>query len=59
MVCDFNVFDDDRFMHRFTFSDGEITLSEICCIIYVELPKIKDSLQKPFEQMTDDERWAV
>jgi predicted transposase/invertase (TIGR01784 family) len=58
MICDFNVFDDSRFIHRFKYADNETVLSDICCIIYVELPKIKDRFNKPFAEMTDDERWT-
>ncbi|MDR0987483.1 MAG: Rpn family recombination-promoting nuclease/putative transposase [Ruminococcus sp.] len=49
----------DKFIHRFCYRDGETLLSDYCSIIYVELPKIKKSLEKPFDEMTDDERWAV
>jgi predicted transposase/invertase (TIGR01784 family) len=59
MICDYTVFSDDKFIHRFYYRDGETLLSDYCCIIYVELPKIKKSLEKPFDDMTDDERWAV
>jgi predicted transposase/invertase (TIGR01784 family) len=59
MVCDFKVFDDDNFIHKFSYSDGDLILSDICRIIYVELPKIKDRMEKPFSEMTDDERWAL
>jgi predicted transposase/invertase (TIGR01784 family) len=58
MICDFKIFDDEKFIHRFAYSDGNLILSDICSIIYVELPKIKDRLQKPFDEMTNDERWA-
>jgi predicted transposase/invertase (TIGR01784 family) len=59
MICDFPVFEDDRFIHKFYYKDTEIILSDYCSIIYVELPKIKKSLSKPVDEMTDDERWAV
>jgi predicted transposase/invertase (TIGR01784 family) len=59
MVCDFQIWDDDRFIRKFVFSDGVNTLSELCCIIYVELPKIKDKIDRPFEDLTEEERWAL
>jgi predicted transposase/invertase (TIGR01784 family) len=59
MVCGFNVFGDDKFIHRFHYADGEVILSDITCIIYVELPKIKSMVEKPFDQMTQEERWAI
>jgi predicted transposase/invertase (TIGR01784 family) len=59
MVCGFTVFDDDRFIHRFHYADGGLILDDITCIIYVELPKIKSVIEKSFEEMTQDERWAV
>jgi predicted transposase/invertase (TIGR01784 family) len=59
MICDFEIFEDSEFLHKFRYSDGNIVLSDICCIIYVELPKIKGIINKPFAEMTDEERWAV
>jgi predicted transposase/invertase (TIGR01784 family) len=59
MICDFKVFNDSKFLHRFVYADSETILNDICCIIYVELPKIKDRFNKPFNEMTDDERWAL
>jgi predicted transposase/invertase (TIGR01784 family) len=59
MVCGFTVFNDDKFIHRFHYADGGLILDDITCIIYVELPKIKSVIEKPFEEMTQDERWAV
>ncbi|MDR0904381.1 MAG: Rpn family recombination-promoting nuclease/putative transposase [Ruminococcus sp.] len=59
MICDYVVFDDDRFIHKFYYKDGDLVLSDYCSIIYVELPKIKKSISKPVDEMTDDERWAV
>jgi predicted transposase/invertase (TIGR01784 family) len=58
MVCDFPVFDDEKFIHRFHYRDGELTLNDITCIIYVELPKIKKAAEKSFPEMTPEERWA-
>jgi predicted transposase/invertase (TIGR01784 family) len=45
MICDYTVFDDEKFLHRFVYADGGLKLTDICSIIYVELPKIKDRLQ--------------
>lgn len=59
MVCDYSIFPDDNFLHRFFFKDGNVVLSDYCSIIYVELPKIKDIFIKPVDDMTEDERWAV
>jgi predicted transposase/invertase (TIGR01784 family) len=59
MICDFPVFEDERFIHKFYYKDNDTMLSDYCSIIYVELPKIKKSLSKPVDEMTDDERWAV
>jgi predicted transposase/invertase (TIGR01784 family) len=59
MVCGFNVFNDDLFIHKFRYADKNIIFNDICSIIYVELPKIKTVIDKPFDEMTPDERWAV
>jgi predicted transposase/invertase (TIGR01784 family) len=59
MICDYTVFADDKFIHKFYYRDGELVLSDYCSIIYVELPKIRKSLSKRVDEMTDDERWAV
>jgi predicted transposase/invertase (TIGR01784 family) len=59
MICDFPVFEDERFIHKFYYKDTDTLLSDYCSIIYVELPKIKKSFSKPVDEMTDDERWAV
>jgi predicted transposase/invertase (TIGR01784 family) len=59
MICDFDVFNDDQFMHKFRYTDNDTLLSDLCCIIYVELPKIKKILDKPFSDMTAEERWGV
>jgi predicted transposase/invertase (TIGR01784 family) len=59
MLCDYTVFSDDKFIHKFYFRDDDTVLSDYCSIIYVELPKIRKSLSKPVDEMTDDERWAV
>jgi predicted transposase/invertase (TIGR01784 family) len=59
MICDYIVFGDDKFIHKFYYKDGDLVLSDYCSIIYVELPKIRKSLSKSVDEMTDDERWAV
>jgi predicted transposase/invertase (TIGR01784 family) len=59
MICDYTVFKDEKFIHKFYYKDGDVTLSDYCSIIYVELPKIKKSLSKSVDEMTEDERWAV
>lgn len=58
MICDYNVFPDDKFLHKFYYRDGDTLLSDHCSIIYVELPKIKDIFSKPVDEMSPDERWA-
>jgi predicted transposase/invertase (TIGR01784 family) len=58
-ICDFTVFTDEKFLHKFTFCDGEIQLSDISNIIFLELPKIKKLLNSPVENLTAEEQWAV
>jgi predicted transposase/invertase (TIGR01784 family) len=59
MVCDYPVFPDDKFIHKFFYRDGDLVLCDYCSIIYVELPKLADIYTKSVDDMTDDERWAV
>ncbi|MDR0944062.1 MAG: Rpn family recombination-promoting nuclease/putative transposase, partial [Ruminococcus sp.] len=59
MICGFNVFGDDKFIHHFYFADKETVLGKLLCIIYVELPKIVDKVNTPFSELTDEERWAI
>jgi predicted transposase/invertase (TIGR01784 family) len=59
MICDYTVFKDEKFIHKFYYKDGDVMLSDYCSIFYVELPKIKKSLSKSVDEMTEDERWAV
>jgi predicted transposase/invertase (TIGR01784 family) len=59
MVCGFSVFDDENFIHKFHYTDGEFILSDICSIIYVELPKIQKLIGEDFAALPRDKQWAL
>jgi predicted transposase/invertase (TIGR01784 family) len=59
MVCGFPVFDDEDLIHKFCYTDGKRILSDICTIIYVELPKIQKLLKQDFAGLSKDEQWAL
>ncbi|MDR0991710.1 MAG: Rpn family recombination-promoting nuclease/putative transposase [Ruminococcus sp.] len=59
MVCGFPVFDDENLIHKFCYTDGKHILSDICTIIYVELPKIQKLIGEDFAGLSRDKQWAL
>jgi predicted transposase/invertase (TIGR01784 family) len=59
MVCGYRVFEDEKFIRRFHYSDGEFILSDICNIIIVELPKLRKLIIEEFDNLPEDEQWAL
>jgi predicted transposase/invertase (TIGR01784 family) len=63
ILCDFSVFggikEDEKFIHRFTFSDGDLQLTDKIIIVFVELPKIKKLINTPTDKLSSEEKWAL
>jgi predicted transposase/invertase (TIGR01784 family) len=59
MVCGFPIFNDEDLIHKFSYSDGKYILSDICSIIYVELPKIQKLISEDFESLSADKQRAL
>jgi predicted transposase/invertase (TIGR01784 family) len=59
MVCGYRVFGDNDLIHKFHYTDGKYILSDICNIIFVELPKIQKLLSEDFAKLSSEEQWAL
>ncbi|MDR0917826.1 MAG: Rpn family recombination-promoting nuclease/putative transposase, partial [Oscillospiraceae bacterium] len=63
ILCDFSVFggikEDEKFIHRFTFSDDNLQLTDKIIIVFVELPKIKKLINTPTSELSAEEKWAL
>jgi predicted transposase/invertase (TIGR01784 family) len=62
-LCDFCMFkgedEDEKFIHRFSFSDGKLQLTDVVKVIFLELPKIKNLLNKPVNELNAEAQWAM
>ena len=61
ILANAHIFKDEIYYHKFDFYDSvnQISLDGICSIITIELSKLKQILEKPVEEMSQSEKWAV
>ena len=54
-------FQDDKYYHEFKYYDhiNKTSLNGMCTIISIELTKLRTILEKPVEEMSHSEKWAV